>query len=116
MRCRNPRGQATVELIAGALVLTIGALALFQILAAGRAAALAEGAAEAAAVALVNGHDPAVAARAAAPDWPRDRIRVRERAGRVTVTLAAPAALRSLRAPLRVSAEAFVRRPMSGGG
>jgi hypothetical protein len=115
MRSRCARGQATVELIASAIVLTLAALALFQVLAAGRTAAIAQGAAEAAAVAVVNGRDPEAAARAAAPDWPRDRIRVRERAGRVTVTLAAPAALRSLRAPLRVSAEAFVRRPARGG-
>ncbi len=114
MRRDRARGQATVELIAGAVVLTLVALAMFQVLAAGRAAAIAAGAAEAAALAVVNGRDPEAAARAAAPGWPGDRIHVRERAGRVTVTLESPAALRTLRAPLRVTSAAFVRRP--GGG
>jgi len=110
----HARGQAAVELIAGAVAVMLVALALFQALAAGRAAAIADGAAEAAALAVVNGRDPEAAAHAAAPGWPRDRIRVRERAGRVAVTLESPAALRTLRAPLRVTSEAFVRKP--GGG
>ena len=115
MRGRCARGQATVELVAGAVVLMLAALALFQVLAVGRAAAIADGAAHAAAFAVVNGRDPEAAARAAAPGWPRDRIRVSERAGRVTVTLAAPAVLRRLRVPLRVTADAAVRRPRAGG-
>ena len=77
-----------------AVALMIAALAVFQVLAAGRLAAIADGAAEAAAIAVVNGRDPGDAARAAAPGWARDRVRVREREGRVTVTLAAPAVLR----------------------
>ena len=54
----SARGQATVELVAAAVALMIAALALFQVLAAGRMAAIADGAAEAAAIAVVNGRDP----------------------------------------------------------
>jgi hypothetical protein len=89
----------------------IAALALFQVLAVGRMAAIADNAAEAAAIAVVNGRDPNVAARDAAPGWARDRVRVRERQGRVTVMLAAPAALRLVPGPIRVTAAAVVRRP-----
>ena len=87
----SERGQASVELVVGGVALLIAGLALFQVLAAGRMSAIADGAAEAAAIAVVNGRDPEEAARAAAPGWARGGMRVRERGGRVTVTLAAPA-------------------------
>ena len=114
MTVGGQRGQATAELLAGALALMLGALGCFQLLALGRTAAIADGAAEAAAVAVANGRDPEAAARAAAPGWPAARVRVRERAGQVTVSLASPPALRSLRAPLTVTARGAVQRP--GGG
>ena len=107
----SDRGQASVELVVTAVALLIAGLAVFQVLVAGRMAAIADGAAEAAAIALVNGGDPGAAARDAAPGWARDRVRVRQRGGRVTVTLAAPAVLRAVPGPLRVTAEATVRRP-----
>ena len=110
-RLGRDRGQASVELVGAGLLLVVAALAAFQILAAGQAASVADGAAEAAAIALVNGRDPESAARAAAPGWARDEVQVRTRGERVIVTLAAPAALRALRGRLRVSADATVRRP-----
>jgi hypothetical protein len=108
---RGTQGQASVELVGAAVALMVAGLALFQLLAAGRAATVADGAAEAAAIAVVNGRDPEAAARAAAPGWPDDGVHVRERGGRVSVTLASPAALRGLPAPFRVTASAVVRRP-----
>jgi hypothetical protein len=105
------RGQASVEVAGAAVALMVGGLAVFQLLAAGRAATVADGAAEAAAIALVNGRDPAAAARAAAPGWPRERVHVQARGGRVSVTLDSPAALHGLPAPLHVTASAVVRRP-----
>ena len=74
-------------------------------------ATVAGGAAEAAAVALVNGRDPDAAARAAAPGWPRERVHVHVRGGRVSVRLESPAVLQALPAPVHVSASAVVRRP-----
>jgi hypothetical protein len=107
----NARGQASVELAVTAVALILAGLAVFQVLVAGRMSAIADGAAEAAAIAVVNGRDPQVAAQDAAPGWARDRVRVRERGGDLTVTLAAPAVLRLVPGPVRVTAEAAVRRP-----
>jgi hypothetical protein len=107
----NDRGQATVELAVAAVALMIAALALFEVLAAGRMSAIADGAAEAAAIAAVNGRDPADAARAAAPGWARSRVRVRDRGGRVTVTLTAPPVLSAVRRPVTATAQAAVRPP-----
>jgi hypothetical protein len=73
--------------------------------------AVADSAAEAAAIALVNGRDPVQAARAAAPGWARDRIDVQKERGHVRVMLRAPAVLRVLRGPVRAQAEASVRPP-----
>jgi len=111
---RGDAGQAAVELIAAAVLLAIAGLVALQILAAGHAAAVADGAAEAAALALANGRDPARAAAAAAPGWPRRAVRVERRGGAVRVTLAPRTPLRVLRGRLQVGADAWVRRPVSG--
>jgi hypothetical protein len=108
---RPERGQAAVELVGAAALLVIAGLAAFQLLAAGHAAAVADGAAEAAAMALANGRDPAQAAAAAAPGWPRRAMRVERDGGAVRVTLAPRTPLGMLRGRLRVSAEAWIRPP-----
>ena len=105
------RGQASVELVVAGVALLIAGLAVFQLLAAGRMSAIAGGSAEAAAIALVNGRDPEEAARQAAPGWARSHVQVRERGGRVTVTLRAPALLSAIRGPVSVTSEATVQRP-----
>jgi hypothetical protein len=112
---RADRGQAAVELVGAAALLVIAGLGAFQLLAAGHARAVADGAAEAAALALVNGRDPEQAAAAAAPGWPRRRMRVEHDAGAVRVTLAPRTPLGILRGRLRVTGEAWVRRPGGGG-
>jgi hypothetical protein len=104
-------GQAAVELLGVAMVLTIAGLATFQILAAGQAAAVADGAAEAAALALANGSDPESAATAAAPGWPRPAVRVEREGGTVRVTLTPRTPLGILRGRLRVTGDAWVRAP-----
>jgi hypothetical protein len=119
MRSRGPSsaegGQAAVEQVGAAALLAIAGLAAFQILAAGHAAAVADGAAEAAALALANGRDPERAAAAAAPGWPRRAVRIEHDGGAVRVTLAPRTPLGILRGRIRVSGEAWVRRPGSGG-
>jgi hypothetical protein len=110
MTPRTDAGQAAVELIGAAALLAIVGLAAFQILAAGHAAAVADGAAEAAALALANGRDPERAAGAAAPGWPRRAMRVERAGGWVRVTLAPRTPLGILRGRLRVSGKAWVRR------
>ena len=81
------RGQATVELVAILPLALLVALTIAQLLAAGSARELAGNAAEAGAAALLQGADPAEAARDALPGWSRDRATVRVTAGRVDVHL-----------------------------
>lgn len=110
MRLRADAGQAAVELIGAAALLVVAGLAAFQLLAAGHAAAVADGAAEAAALALANGREPERAARAAAPGWPRRALHVERRGGTVRVTLVPRTPLGILQGRLRVTGEAWVRR------
>ena len=98
-----------------AALLAIAGLAAFQILAAGHTAAVADGAAEAAALALANGRDPERAVAAAAPGWPRRAVRIEHDGGTVRVTLTPRTPLGILRGRIRVSGEAWVRRPAGGG-
>ena len=83
-------GQASVELVALAPLLVLVALAAAQLLAAGAASELADHAAGAAAFALLQGGDPAVAARDAVPGWSRRDMSVRVDGRRVTVRLRPP--------------------------
>jgi hypothetical protein len=81
------RGQASVELVGSLPLVAAVALACAQLLAAGVARELAGGAAEAGALALVRGGDPARAARQALPGWSRGRLAVRVHGRRVTVRI-----------------------------
>ena len=80
-------GQASVELVALAPMLLAAVLAVSQLLAAGAAQELADHAAEAGAVALLQRTDAAAAARDAVPGWSRGRVdvRVQDRHVRVRV-------------------------------
>jgi hypothetical protein len=103
------RGQASVELVAAAATLALAALVAFQLLAAGYGAVMADHAAEAAAIAIVNGRIPEQAARDAVPGWPRRLLDVRRRRGRVAVTLVAPSPLSILGERLSFTSHATVR-------
>jgi hypothetical protein len=83
-------GQASVEAVAGTVVLLLTALVCFQLLATGYAASLADGAATAGAVALVRGEPVESAVRDALPGWARSRISVGTGAGSVQVRLRPP--------------------------
>jgi hypothetical protein len=100
-----------VEAVAGVAVLLAAGLLAFQVLAAGYAAAMADHAAEAAALAIVNGRDPERAARKAVPGWPDGSLQVVSGHGRARVTLVPPSPLRFLRGRVRISAEAAVLPP-----
>lgn len=78
-------GQASVELVALLPLVVAVALALLQALAAGQARELAGHAAQSAAVAIAQGSDGAVAARAALPGWARSRVEVAVHGTRVRV-------------------------------
>jgi len=77
MRSEPESGQASVELVVLAPLLAAVVLAAAQLLAAGAAGELADHAAEAGAVAMLQNADPAQAARDAVPGWSRSRMTVR---------------------------------------
>jgi hypothetical protein len=112
---RGSQGQASVELAGGLAALLLVAMIGFQLLAVGYGAVMADHAAEAAALAIVNGNDPDQAARAAVPGWPKDALRVRSALNRVEVTLLPPSPLSSLRGRLAVTGEATGRQRPRGG-
>jgi hypothetical protein len=103
------RGQAAVELLAALPALLLAAMVALQLLVAGYALTLADGAAEAGALALASGDSAAGAARAALPGWAEDDVAVRVRGGEVTVRLLPPSPLRSLADRLAVVSSANAR-------
>ena len=82
---RAERGQASLELLAGVPALLLAAVVALQLAVTAYAAHLADGAAEAGALALAAGAPAEPAARAALPGWARDRVRVAARDGQVHV-------------------------------
>jgi len=102
-------GQATVEAVAAMAALTLTGLLCLQLLAAGYAMTLADGAAEAGAIARLRGEPAGPAVRDALPGWARSRIAVTEAGGRVAVELRPPSPLRSVADRLTVSATAVGR-------
>jgi hypothetical protein len=106
---RGERGQAAVELVAALPALLLAGLLALQILATGYALTLADGAAEAGALALAAGAPAARAARDALPDWAEDEVEVTVRGGRVTVRLPPPTLLSSIADRLAVTSSATAR-------
>lgn len=104
------RGQASLEVVAGIPALALAGLIALQLLATGYSLTLADGAAEAGAIALAAGRPAAPAVREAVPGWARDRMDVQVRGGRLTVWLRPPSPLRGLARRLEVSSSAWVRR------
>jgi hypothetical protein len=109
MRWPRTSGQASVELVAALPALLLAALVALQLLAAGYAMTLADGAAEAGALALVSGGSAAEAARGAVPGWARDDVAVDVRGGTVTVRLLPPSLFRALADRLAVTSAATAR-------
>jgi hypothetical protein len=103
------RGQAAIELVAAMPALLLAALVALQLLAAGYALTLADGAAEAGALALASGGSAAAAARSALPGWAEDDIAVRVEGGTVTVRLLPPSPLHAVADQLAVSSSAHAR-------
>lgn len=103
------RGQATVELIAALPALLLAALVALQLLAAGYALTLADGAAEAGALALASGGSATDAARAALPGWAEDDVSVEVKGGTVSVRLRPPSPIPALSERLVVGSSAAAR-------
>jgi Flp pilus assembly protein TadG len=102
-------GQATVELVAAIPVLLLAGLVALQLLVAGYALTLADGAAEAGALALAAGRPAESAARKALPGWAEGDAEVAVRGGEVTVRLRLPSPLPALTGRLAMSSSAFAR-------
>ena len=103
------RGQASVELVAALPALLLAALLALQLLAAGYALTLADGAAEAGALALASGGPATSAARDALPGWAKDDVDVSVRGGRVTVRLRPPSPFRGVADRLAITTSAVAR-------
>lgn len=103
------RGQATVELVAALPALLLAALVALQLLAAGYALTLADGAAEAGALALASGGPAAGAAREALPGWAEDDVSVSVEGGEVSVRLRPPSPIGAIADRLTVSSSAAAR-------
>lgn len=103
------RGQATVELVAALPALLLAAFVALQLLAAGYALTLADGAAEAGALALASGGSAADAARKALPEWARDDASVAVSGGTVSVRLRPPSPIPALSQRLTISSSAHAR-------
>jgi hypothetical protein len=105
------RGQASVELLAGIPALLMAGLIALQILVVGYSVTLADGAAEAGAIAIAADRPARPAVREALPGWSDGRVAIDVYGGRVSVELRPPSPLRALSERLEVSSSAWVRRP-----
>ena len=110
----SDRGQASVELLAGVPALFLAGLVALQLLATGYSLTLADGAAEAGAMAVAAGRPAGPAVREALPGWARDRMSVHVERGRLTVRLEPPSPSRALAGRLEVSSSAWARPPGTG--
>jgi hypothetical protein len=108
-------GQASVELLAALPALALAAVLALQLLLVGYSLTIADGAAEAGALAGTAGRDAKRAAVEALPRWARGRSQVSADGGRVKVELRPPAPLAAIGKALTVSSEAWSRPPRSGG-
>lgn len=87
----DDRGQSTVEVVALLPLVLAVLFAAAQLLLAGLAHEQAGTAAQAGAMALLQGDDPEQAAQEALPGWARSRVHVRVRGRRTEVRLRPPA-------------------------
>lgn len=102
-------GQASVELVAALPTLVLAGLLALQLLATGYALTLADGAAEAGALALASGRPAIAAARDSLPGWAAEDVEVSVHGGRVTVRLRPPSPLPAVAERLVVSTTAAAR-------
>jgi hypothetical protein len=107
----DERGQASIEVVAAVPALLLVGLLCLQLLATGYAASVADGAAEAGAIALASGLPAEKAVDGALPDWARDRASIETDGDRLTVTLQPPSPLAQLAHALEVSSTAWARSP-----
>ncbi|MDQ2621482.1 MAG: hypothetical protein M3Y45_00400 [Actinomycetota bacterium] len=106
---RAAAGQASVEAVAGIAALILTGMLCLQLLAAGYAMTLADGAAEAGVIASIRGEAVEPAVRRSLPGWARSRIEVHRSGGTVKVKLRPPSPLAAIANRLAVSSSATGR-------
>lgn len=112
-RGRGDPGQASLELLATVPAMVVGAMIAIQLAITGYALHLADGAAEAGALAAAAGADAEAAAAAALPGWAADRMDVSVEGGRIEVAVRPPAPHPGISSALEVTGAAWAR---SGNG
>ncbi len=111
---RRARGQASIELLATVPAMVLGAMIVLQLAITGYSLHLADGAAEAGALALAAGQDPEAATAAALPGWAEDSFEVESKEGHVEVTVRPPAPLPAISAALEMRASAWAKGAEGG--
>jgi hypothetical protein len=111
---RRRAGQASIELLAALPALALAVALALQLLLVGYSMTIADGAAEAGALAGSGGEDAKRAAVQALPGWARERSHVSSDGGKVTVELRPPAPLGAVAKALAVRSEAWSRPPGDG--
>jgi len=102
-------GQATIELVAALPAIVLAGLIALQLGLAGYSMTLADGAAEAGALAIAGGRPSAAAARDALPGWAASAAEVSVHGGNVAVTLRPPSPIPFLADRLATTSTAFAR-------
>jgi hypothetical protein len=112
---RSESGQASLELVAGLPVLLAATAVVFQLLVLGYCSSLADGAAEAGALAAAAGRPVEPAVRETLPGWAKDRLELDREGQRLHIELRAPSPLEALGTPLAVGSSVWVRTPGGDG-
>jgi hypothetical protein len=102
-------GQATVELLVAIPLLALAGAIALQLLLAGYALILADGAAEAGALALAAGRPVRAAVGRSLPGWAEERAEVAIRGGEVTVRLPPPAPIAAIGEHLAVTSSGYAK-------
>jgi hypothetical protein len=111
----DERGQASIEMLGAIPAIVLAAVVCLQLLATGYSLTLADGAAEAGAIALASDLPAEPAVESALPGWTDDRVEIEVEGGRLTVRLRPPSPLAAVERALEVSSTAWVRRPADPG-
>src|SRR5213596_3587148 len=102
-------GQATIEALAAIPVLLLAGTIALQLLITGYTLTLADGAAEAGALALASGRPARSAAAEALPAWAQDGVKISVRGGEIAVRLRPPSPILDFGGVLSVTSTAFAR-------
>ena len=106
---RGNLGQASLEFLATVPAMVVGAMIAIQLAITGYALHLADGAAEAGALAAAAGADAEAAAVAALPGWAAERVDVTVDGGQVEVAVRPPAPHPGIAEALEVTGAAWAR-------